>query len=78
MKLRISWSHSMSKPKSPFGLRLPTELRAEVVARAHANGRSLNREICFILGQAVSVDLEEPRKPNSHLAREILRNSKGE
>jgi hypothetical protein len=68
----------MSKPKSPFGLRLPTELRAEVAARAQANGRSLNREICFILRHALSVDLQDPRKPNSHSAREILRNPTGE
>jgi hypothetical protein len=68
----------MRKPQTPFGLRLPPELRAEIAARAQANGRSLNREICFILRDALSADLQDPRTSNSHSAREILRNSKGE
>ncbi len=54
----------MTKPQSPFGLRLPSELRANVSARAHANGRSLNAEICIILKEALSADLEKRRTPN--------------
>jgi hypothetical protein len=50
--------------RSLFGLRLPPELRANVAARAQANGRSLNGEICFILKDALSADLEKQRTPN--------------
>ncbi|HZZ63765.1 MAG TPA: Arc family DNA-binding protein [Roseiarcus sp.] len=68
----------MTKPQSPFGLRLPPELRAKIAARAQANGRSLNGEISFILKDALMADLEKQRTPDPHGARGKLRNLKGE
>lgn len=67
----------MTKPQSPFGLRLSPELRAIVAKRAQVNGRSLNREICTILKDVMLADLEKQRThectqaPNRDLAESI-------
>lgn len=35
----------MSRDLTPFGLRMPTELKSQIDAAAAANGRSINAEI---------------------------------
>lgn len=43
----------MSRNISPFGLRMPRELREELQNLASSNGRSLNAEIVFLLSDIV-------------------------
>ena len=49
----------MSSRKSPFGLRLPIEVRSWLVARAKGNERSMNSEIIAILKEL----MKAPARP---------------
>lgn len=46
---------------TPFGLRMPDELKEKIQERALKNGRSMNSEIIMILQEAV----DEERKPKN-------------
>lgn len=46
----------MTAPLKPFGLRISDDLKAWLVARANANGRSMNAEITQILKTQMAVE----------------------
>lgn len=51
----------MNSRKSPFGLRMPADLRLWLERRAEDNRRSLNQEILFLLGQIMASESEPSR-----------------
>ena len=53
---------------SPFGVRMPDDLKERLTVRAAENGRSLNSEIVMILQDAVNSSSPQPRSSAEHAA----------
>lgn len=64
----------MSRDITPFGLRMPTELKQQVDAAAAASGRSINAEIIDRLRHSLGRDTETPlaQIPDGILLDEVV------
>ncbi|MHD0616715.1 Arc family DNA-binding protein [Morganella morganii] len=53
---------------SPFGVRMPDDLKERLTVRAAENGRSLNSEIVMILQDAIDSSSSKPKSSAEHAA----------
>ncbi|WP_272688557.1 Arc family DNA-binding protein [Providencia sp. PROV128] len=53
---------------TPFGVRMPDDLKESLTIRAAQNGRSLNSEIVMILQEAVDAVSQKPKNNAEHQA----------
>jgi plasmid stability protein len=53
---------------TPFGVRMPDDLKERLTVRAAQNGRSLNSEIVMILQDAVDSASQKPKNNAEHQA----------
>jgi plasmid stability protein len=63
---------SAVKQQNSFPLRMPDNIRAQLEARAKANGRSANAEIVAILGLALEAQSSLAVLPVEVLLREVV------
>lgn len=53
---------AMKRPITPFGLRLPEDLKSWLEVRARENRRSMNSEITFLLDRYRSQQQRQPQE----------------